>query len=506
MAANCLLGIDVGTSSCKTILVDHDGAIVASETAAYPLSIPRPGWAEQDPADWITGARDALSALLAKADGVNITAIGLSGQMHGLTPLDKNHAVIRPAILWNDQRTGAECEQVSAAAGGLEGLLKLTNNPMLTGYTGGKILWLRNHEPAHFEALAQALNPKDYLRLKLTGELATEVSDASGTGLFDVASRCWSRELLDKTGIDPALLPDCHESDVVSGRVSRAGAEQFGLPEGVPVIGGGGDAVIQTLGSGVVSTGVLQTTIGTAGIAAAALDQPADNPGGRLQIFCNVAKQRWHCMGVSMNAGGAFAWLRQLLRSAASGAEISFDQLVEKAASVPPGSDGVLFLPYLMGERCPWPDPDARAAFIGLRSEHNDAHLVRSLLEGVVFALRDMVALMAATGTATPARLYASGGGASSSLWNQIQADVFDCEVVTARGAAEGGAYGAALLAGVGSGVWADVDQAAAVCTIEQRWQPDSAKAARYRQYFAIYQDLYPLLSPVFSRLSRLQD
>ncbi|MCG8360115.1 MAG: xylulokinase [Kiloniellales bacterium] len=505
MTTEGLLGIDIGTSSCKAILIDRAGAVLASETAAYPLSIPQEGWSEQDPADWIGGAREAIAKLKRASGDVEVKAIGLSGQMHGLTPLDADLKVLRPAILWNDQRTEAECAEIVEAAGGLDALLALTNNQMLPGYTGGKIVWMRKHEPALYDKLAHALNPKDYLRLILTGEIATEVSDASGTGLFDVATRCWSQTLLEKTGIDSAILPACHESQVVSGEVSKTGAELFGITAGTPVVGGGGDAVIQTLGSGVVSPDVLQTTIGTAGIVATALDRALANPGGRLQVFCNVSSELWHCMGVSLNAGGALSWLRSLLAGAVDGAEdtLSFDRLVAKAAEVPPGSDGLLFLPYLMGERCPWPDPDARGAFVGLRASHDDRHIIRSLMEGVVFALADMKALMAEIGIGESSRLHASGGGSSASLWNQMQADVFGAEVLTVRGAAEGGAYGAALLAGVGTGVWRDIAEAAGACTPVERWHPDAARGQSYRELFDVYRALYPALTTVFGRLSR---
>jgi len=505
-AANVVLGIDIGTSACKAVLVDDSGAVRGVESASYPLSMPRENWSEQNPHDWVAGARQAVAALMSRAGAVEVSAIGLSGQMHGLTALDAGHQVLRPAILWNDSRTTAECAEITAAAGGLDALLKCTNNPMLTGYTGGKILWMRKHEPALYEKLAHALNPKDYLRLVLTGEIATEVSDASGTGLFDVAARKWCAPLLAKTGIDAAILPPCHESQTVSAQVSRSGAALFGLNAGIPVVGGGGDAVIQTLGSGVASPGALQTTIGTAGIVATPLAAPVDNPGGRLQIFCNVSPHSWHCMGVSMNAGGALSWLRALLAggAGASGGAPSFDELIAKAEQVAAGSDGLLFLPYLMGERCPWPNPDARGAFVGLRAGHDDRHLIRSLLEGVVFALRDMHMLMAGIGIGGEvASVTASGGGSAASLWNQIQADVFETEVVTVRGAAEGGAYGAALLAGVGGGFWSNLHEAAAVCAPVESWQMNAANADRYRDLFACYQALYPALEPIFGELRR---
>lgn len=498
-----LLGVDIGTSSCKAVLVDKDGALIASASAGYPLSAPQEGWAEQDPENWARGVRESVFRVRAKAPGTQITAVGLSGQMHGLAALDANDAVIRPAILWNDQRNAAECAQITRAAGGLRTLLELTGNPMLPGYTGGKIVWLREHEPHNYDKLAVALNPKDYVRLRLTGEHATEVSDASGTGLFDVRHRCWSTELLAKLDISADILPACYESEEISGWISRAAADEFSIPAGVPVVGGGGDAVIQTLGSGVVSPGTLQTTIGTAGIVAAALDAPVDNEDGLLQVFCNVARRKWHCMGVALNAGGALAWLRGILAKTASGeGAAGFDSLISRAEMVEPGSGGLLFLPYLAGERCPWPDPDARGAFIGLRTGHDAGHMTRSVLEGVVFALRDIRLLMERAGCGKAARLHSSGGGATAGLWNQILADIFDNEVLTVRGAAEGGAFGAALLAGVGCGVWSRIDEAAKACATEHIWSPDAANAARYTELFATYRQLYPSLREIFHRQS----
>ncbi|GAB5467465.1 MAG: xylulokinase [Rhodospirillales bacterium] len=493
------LGIDIGTSACKALLMGPAGEVIDSETVGYPLSSPQDGWSEQAPEDWIAGAAKAVQAVLARSRQQPL-CIGLSGQMHGMTPLDRDRRVLRPAILWNDQRNAAECAEITEAAGGLEALLAHTGNRMLPGFTGGKIRWLQNHEPAVFERTEVVLNPKDYLRLRLSGEVATEVSDASGTGLFDVARREWSKPLLEKIGLAPSLLPACQESAVVSAKVSAEGASLFGLAVGTPIVGGGGDAVIQTLGSGVVSEGRLQTTIGTAGIAATALARPIANPEGRLQVFCNVAPDLWHCMGVSLNAGGALVWLQRLLSQA--GATRDFDELTAAARDVGVGAGGLLFLPYLMGERCPWPDPSARGAFVGLRSHHGSAHLTRALLEGVVFALRDMATLMAEAGLARTRTIHASGGGASSDLWNQIQADIFDAEVATTPSAAEGAAYGAAMLAAVGSGAWRDLAEAAQVCSSDRRWRADPARHAAYSELFDIYRGLYGSLTSANARLA----
>lgn len=494
-----LLGIDIGTSSCKALLIATDGSVIAADTATYPLSQPRPGWTEQDPELWVEGARKSVAGVLAKAPKVEILSIGLSGQMHGLVPLDGNHSVLRPAILWNDQRTGAECAEITESAGGLAGLLKATNNRMLPGYTGSKILWMRKNEPDLFARMALMLNPKDYLRLRLTGEVATEVSDASGTGLFDVRRRTWATSLIETIGIDPAILPQVHESKVISGRVSETGAALFGLPKGTPVAGGGGDSVIQTIGSGVIAPGELQTTIGTAGILAAALDTPQDNPDGRLQVFCNVAADKWHCMGVSLNAGGAMAWYRDIVCQS-DGIPPSFDDLVAEAMTSPAGARGLLFLPYLNGERCPHPDPAARGAFVGLTARHARADVTRALMEGVVHAFADMHALMRPMGIAGSI-VKASGGGARSPLWRQIQADIFGCEVVTTAGATEGAAFGAALVAGLAIGVWADSDAAVAACRNLTRERPNGANVDVYAKAQQIYRTLYPALGESFAAL-----
>lgn len=495
-----LLGIDIGTSGCKALLIAADGAVIAAQTETYPLSQPHPGWSEQDPELWVEGARKAVAGALAKAPEIEISCIGLSGQMHGLTPLDEGHRVLRPAILWNDQRNGAECAAITEAAGGLEGVLAATNNRMLVGYTGGKILWMRNHEPELFARMKVMLNPKDYLRLRLTGEVASEVSDASGTGLFDVRRRQWAKGLIEVAGIDPALLPPVFESQVITGRVSAIGADLFGLPEGIPVAGGGGDAVIQTIGSGVIAPGELQSTIGTAGILAAALDSPQDNPDGRLQVFCNVAPDKWHCMGVSLNAGGAMGWLRETLWAGTDGALTSFDQIVAEAAQSTAGGRGLLFLPYLNGERCPHPDPGARGAFVGLTARHRRGDLARAVMEGVVHAFADMHALMKPMGIDGQI-VKASGGGARSPLWRQIQADMFGCDVVTTDGAAEGAAFGAALVAGLAMGVWPDVASAARSCRDLTRERPDPGTAQVYARAHHAYRNLYPALSETFDAL-----
>ncbi len=498
-----LIGIDVGTSATKVLAVDETGAILARHSRGYPLHTPRPGWAEQDPTDWWRAVRAGIGSVVAELGaGVEYAAIGLSGQMHGLVPLDEADRVIRPAILWNDQRTGRQCAWITERAGGLKGLLALTNNPMLTGYTGSKVVWLREAETASYARLKRILNPKDHIRLLLTGEHATDVSDASGTGLFDVARRDWSWELMDLLGLPRSILPVAHESHETTGTLLDDVADALGLPRGLEVVGGGGDAVIQTTGSGLIDPGRAQTIIGTAGIAACALDGCAANPGGRLQVFCNNDPGRWHCMGVSMNAGGAFAWLRQTLAGFA-GHEIGFDAMTARAEAVPAGAEGLFFLPYLLGERCPHPDPDARGAFVGLTLRHGTGHLVRAAMEGVVFSIREMLELMRPLGLEART-VRTSGGGTSSRLWRQIQADALGCEVQTVSGAAEGGAYGAALVAGVGAGIWPNLQTAIEGIAVETRTLPDAARGATYDAAFAVYRELYPALKPRFDAIAAL--
>lgn len=495
-----LLGIDIGTSGCKALFLDVEGNIISASTATYPLMQPRPGWTEQDPECWISGARQAVAGALAKAPKLEILCVGLSGQMHGLVPLDAAHKVLRPAILWNDQRNSAECDQITELAGGITGLLASTNNQMLVGYTGGKILWMQNHEPERYARMTHILNPKDYLRFRLTGELASEVTDASGTGLFDVRRRQWARDLIDTLGIDARLLPPVFESQIISGCVSGIGAELFGLPKGTLVAGGGGDSVIQTLGSGVIAPGELQTTIGTAGILATALEAPQFNPEGRLQMFCNVDINKWHCMGVSLNAGGAMHWFRDTFCAGADGSLPSFEQLFSEAETSPPGARGLIFLPYLNGQRCPNPDPRARGAFVGMTTSHRREDVTRSVMEGVIHALAEMHSLMKTVGVGGTV-IKASGGGARSPLWRQLQADIFGCDVVTTAGAAEGAAFGAALVAGLAVGIWPDVETAARSCRSITRERPNIDNAEVFARSHHVYRILYPALREAFSEL-----
>lgn len=493
------LGIDIGTSACKAAVIDGTGAVQAVASAEYPLEIPQPGWSQQRPQDWWEGACTAVSELRAAHADVRIDGIGLSGQMHGLVALDKNDEVLRPAILWNDMRNQAEAAAVLQAAGGIDGLVSHTNNGMAVGYTGGKLLWLREHEPEHFERMALFLNPKDYLLFKLTGSRSTDVSDASGTGLFDVTDRCWSKELAGKLDLDLDLFPPALESDAVAGELSKDAAERMNLPAGIPVVAGGGDAVCQSTGSGIIKPGWFQTIIGTAGIVACAAKQPVPNPGGRLQVFCNNAADLWHCMGGTISAGASLAWLRRMLASAHNlePGQLAYEGMMEQAAAAPAGSEGLFFLPYLQGERCPYANPNARGSFIGLNLKHEGAHLIRATIEGIAYNLGHIAGVMRECGIEGEV-VVASGGGAASTLWRQIQADIFGCEVITVSGADAGAAYGAALLAGVGCGHWEDLAAASAGIKETSRLAPRPEMAALYQEGLARHAELYRLLEPAY--------
>jgi xylulokinase len=501
------MGIDIGTSGCKTLLIDDRGEVIVKATEEYPLSTPRPGWSEQNPEDWWKAVKNTVRRAVKDLDRPDdIKAIGLSGQMHGLVALAADGRVLRPAILWNDQRTGRQCQEVYDTVGGLEGLLRLTNNRMLPGYTGGKILWVRQHEPRVYEKTAMMLNPKDYIRFCLTGEYATEVSDASGTGLFDVRRRRWCEPLLEMLDIPRERLPGCHESPEVSGRLGPGVAGELGLRPGVPVAGGGGDSVVQTTGTGLVEPGILGTTIGTAGIVAMALDKCHDNPGGNLQVFCNNMPGKWHTMGVTLAAGGSLRWLRDTLCGTEQEVarwlgEDVYGLLTREAARVEPGSEGLLFLPYLIGERCPHPDPQAKGAFVGLTLRHDRRHILRSVLECIIYSLKDVTELIKEMGIPI-LHIRTSGGGALSDLWRQIHADVFGSEVVTVSGSSEGGAYGAALVAGAGVGVWGSVEEAVEVVKAETSTAPITKNMEIYGRLFPIYRDLYVALKHTFDRIS----
>jgi xylulokinase len=491
------LGIDIGTSGTKTLAIDERGTILASATAEYPCSHPRPGWSEQDPQLWWEATEKTLQAVLAagKFAPGDVAGIGLSGQMHGSVFLDSAGEVIRPALLWNDQRTAAECAEIEERAGGREALIRMVANPALTGFTAPKLLWVRRHEPSNWDRVKQVLLPKDYIRYRLTGTFATEVSDASGTLMLDVANRRWSRELLGKLEIDPAVLPPCHESPDVSATVSDLGSKATGVPNGTPVVGGGGDQPAGAVGNGIVRQGVVSATMGTSGVVFAHADQLGFDPRGRLQRGCHAVPGAWHVMGVVLSAGGSFQWFRNELGKAevVLAKEQGIDPyylLTAEAALAGPGAEGLFFLPYLTGERTPHFDPDAKGGWIGLTVRHGRPHMIRAVLEGATFAMRDSLELIREMGVEI-GQVRLSGGGARNPLWRQIQADIYGSDVHTLN-SSEGPAFGAALLAQVGTGEFATVPEAcdATIRTVESTTVDPRVKTF-YDQAYAIYRKLY---------------
>lgn len=493
-----LLGIDVSTTGAKALLVDENGRVAAGAVSGYPLLTPRPLWSEQDPAAWWQSVCRSIRQALAEAgiEGGDVSGVGLTGQMHGLVLLDKRGRVLRPAILWNDQRTGPQCEWLTQTVG-LQRLLEWTGNPALPGFTAPKLLWVREHEPEIYARVGQILLPKDYIRYKLTGLYATDMAGASGTLLFNVKARRWSDEMLKVMGVPAEWLPPCHEGTQVTGTIGEAAARATGLEAGVPVVGGGGDQAAQAVGVGAVSPGIVALTLGTSGVVFAPTGEPFIEPEGRLHSFCHAVPGRWHLMGVMLSAAGALRWYHDALSP-----KSSYEELLAPAADTPPGAEGLLFLPYLTGERTPYPDPMARGAFIGLTVRHTMAHLTRAVLEGVAFGLRDNLELLRAAGLEPITQVRVSGGGAKSPLWRQILADVLDCELVTVN-TTEGAAYGAALLAGVGVGLWPDAETAcAAAVKVTEHIRPDPQRVASYRQIYAMYHDLYTTLRPTFHTLT----
>ncbi|MBX3437881.1 MAG: xylulokinase [Planctomycetaceae bacterium] len=504
------LGIDVGTSGTKSLAVREDGTILASSTMEYPLSSPKPGWSEQNPEDWWTATQAGVAAVLQRAriKPKEVKGIGLSGQMHGSVFLDKQDAVVRPALLWNDQRTAAECAEIEQRAGGRKALIKLVANPALTGFTAPKILWLRNHEPRNFDKTVRVLLPKDFVRHRMTGEFATEVSDASGTLLLDVRQRRWSRSLLDKLDLDAGLLPAVYESEEISGRLSAAGAAALGLPPGVPVVGGGGDQAASAVGNGIVKRGVISATMGTSGVVFAHSDEVQIDPAGRVHTFCHAVRDKWHVMGVVLSAGGSLQWYRNQLGQAevATAATMGVDPyelITAQAAQAPAGSEGLFFLPYLTGERTPHADPYARAAWIGLSLRHGKSHMARSVIEGATYAMRDSLEII--KGLNIPVKeIRLSGGGGRSAFWRQMQADIYGQKVVTIN-AEEGPAYGVALLAAAGTGAYRDVVQACeATIQVATQTVPKPAAKRTYDACYPLYGKLYRSLQPDFRAIAQL--
>ncbi|MDO9464261.1 MAG: xylulokinase [bacterium] len=493
-----VIGIDIGTTGVKTLLCNSKGKIISSALVEYPLSHPKPGWAEQDPSDWWMATIESIRSVLNKTNinKKDIKAVGLTGQMHGAVFLDSNNDVLRPAILWCDQRTSSECDDINRIIG-KENLIALTSNPALTGFTAPKILWVRKNELHIYEKTKKILLPKDYIRFRLTGEFASDVSDASGTLLFDVKNRKWSDEVLEKLNIDRNLLPEVYESTEITGTLTKDASELIGLSTETVVIAGAGDQAAGAVGNGIVEPGIISSTIGTSGVVFAYTDQVKTDPSGRVHTFCHAVPGKWHVMGVMLAAGGSFKWLKEMLGSG------SYQLMTEQASKAPTGSEGLIFLPYLMGERTPHADPDAKAVFFGISPRHTRAHIIRSVMEGVSFALRDSLEII--KGLNIPvSEIRASGGGAKSKLWKQIQADV-NKEPIYTINVDEGPAFGAALLAMVGAEIYSSVPEACrhTIKTID-KIEPVTKNAKIYDEYYKLYKRLYSSLKDNFKQCSEL--
>ncbi|MBU0477196.1 xylulokinase [bacterium] len=492
------IGIDIGTTGVKTLLCSNKGEIISSSLAEYSLSHPKPGWAEQDPCDWWKATVESIKSVINEADisKEDVKSIGLTGQMHGAVFLDSGNNVLRPAILWCDQRTAAECDDINRIIG-KENLINLVSNPALTGFTAPKILWVKKNEPQIYEKTKKILLPKDYIRFRLTGEFAGDVSDASGTLLFDVTNRIWSTTMLEKLDIDKNFMPQVVESSEVTGRITKDVSELTGLFSETIVVGGAGDQAAGAVGCGIVEEGIISSTIGTSGVVFAYADKVKNDPLGRLHTFCHAVPGKWHVMGVMLAAGGSFKWLRDTL------GENSYQVMTEQALKAPVGSEGLIFLPYLMGERTPHADPDAKAVFFGISPRHTRSHIIRSVMEGVSFGLRDSMEIINELGIPV-SEIRASGGGAKSKLWRQIQADV-NKEAIYTINVDEGPAFGAALLAMVGAKIYASVPEACrqTIKTIEKT-EPIVENTKIYDEYYRLYKNLYKSLKDNFKQCSKL--
>jgi len=506
----CLLGLDLGTTGAKAVVIDETGRVVSRATEEYPLIVPRPGWSEQDAGGWWKASAKVVQTAVASAkiDPGDIGGIGLTGQMHGLVLLDGQGNVLRNPILWNDQRTAEQCAWITEKLGGEREIIRLTCNPVLAGFTAPKLIWVRQNEPRVYSRAKKMLLPKDFIRFKLTGVYATEVSDASGTSLFDVRRRKWSDEVIEELDVPRAMLPDVCESTIITGEVSPGASSNTGLKAGTPVVGGGGDQAAGAVGNGVVRPEVISATIGTSGVVFAHTDEVKVDPEGRLHTFCHAVPGKWHVMGVMLSAGGSMRWFRdklgsQEVQTARERSIDPYDLLTQEASKVPPGSEGLLFLPYLSGERTPHKDPDARGVFFGISLRTGKGHLTRAIMEGVAFGMRDSLEIMRSMGVPV-AQVRASGGGARSELWRQIQSDVYGVELRVME-AEEGPAFGSALIAAVGVGTYGSVEEA---CDKAVRTsgvvKPVPENVELYNRHYQMYTDLYQALRLSFKELAKL--
>jgi xylulokinase len=502
-----VIGCDIGTSGTKAIVVSETGKVLASVTVEYPLLTPHPGWAEQHPDTWLKAANEAVSAAVNMAGKTEIQAIGLSGQMHSSVFLDKNGKVLRPALLWCDTRTHAECVEITRKAG--EGnLRKWVSNPALEGFTLPKILWVKKHEPKIYARIAHVLLPKDYIRYKWTGELATDVSDAAGTLGFDVKNRRWSKELLSKVGVPVAWFPAITESQDISGLLTQETAKKLGLSPKTPVVGGGADNACGAVGNGIIQPGDVMASLGTSGVVLAHSEKVQVDPQMRAHTFCGSVPEKWYLMGVMLSAGYALRWYRDGLGMYEKVLALKekmdpYNLLSQEASRAPEGSEGLLFLPYLMGERTPHKDPLARAAFVGAGARHGREHFARSVFEGITFGMRDSLEIFRELKVPIR-RVVATGGGAVNPFWRQLQADIYGAEIVTVN-SKEGPAYGAAILAMVGVGVYGNLKQAcSAMIRVISRTQPRKASVARYNEWYGVFKGLYPALKKPYGDIWRV--
>ncbi len=504
------LGIDIGTSGTKTIAMRPDGTILANAMVPYPCSVPRPLWSEQNPDDWwnavVQTVREVVAAVGCSA--AEVKAIGLSGQMHGSVFLDQADQVIRPAILWNDQRTVRECTEIESAVGGRDKLIELVANPAMTGFTAPKIIWLRNNEPKNYDRVRKILLPKDEIRRRLTGEYATEVSDASGMLLLDVRNRKWSKPLLSALQLDENLFGKVYESEDVTGCLTKQAAELLGLTTDCLVVGGAGDCAAGAVGNGIVQKGILSTSIGTSGVMFVHSDDVRIDAKGRVHTFCHAVRNKWHLMGVNLSSGGSLQWFRNALctsiieEAKKENVEV-YDLLTREARRTPVGAEGLFFLPYLSGERTPHADPMARGAFIGLTLAHDRGHLIRSIMEGVTYSMRESLAIFRSIGIPVE-EIRASGGGSRSPFWRQMQANVFAQKVVTIN-SEEGPAFGVALLAAVGGGEYSSIEEACrATIKVVDKLEPQDSEIQYYNRAFPVYQHLYQSLKNDFKAIAEL--
>jgi len=492
-----LLGLDISTTSSKALLINERGSVIDVASSPHTLRTPHPLWSEQDPEEWWRAVAESIHLVLQRTgvDVNSIQAIGMTGQMHGLVLLDKSGNILRPAILWNDQRTQSQCNEIHRRIG-KDQFIRITGNVALSGFTAPKILWVEENEPDVYSKIRHVLLPKDYIRYRLTGEYSTDKADGSGTVLFDLHKRSWSPEVLTVLGIDPEWMPNTFEGPELTGRVTKDAAEKTGLRVGTFVVAGSGDQAAQAVGVGAVEPGVVAVTIGTSGVVFATTPSALIEPQGRLHAFCHAVPGMWHFMGVMLSAGGSLQWYREALAQG-----MDFDNLLKEAKSVIAGSEGLQFLPYLSGERTPYPDPMARGAFIGLTLRHERCHLTRAVLEGVAFGLKDSFTLINNAGLGDITQVRVSGGGVKSALWRQILASVLETELVTTN-TDEGAAYGAALLAGVGVGAWSDVLSACkSSIKLTSKTLPDIDEQEAYRKSYTIYQELYPALRSSFQNM-----